>query len=389
MFPTTLHYIDYHHDEGSTETEVYRLLSEWRYLLYIKKEEYHHDEDMSVEDLKIVNIVRNRLLKYFNRTKVPCVTDQCEIGIDGVYYSLCNKKEIEEVLLKNEGKEAVVKVVAGFNFTGKVEIFEGEQCGMIVRANGNQGSLFDKVWKPDNFDKTLSQMYNYKFLVSPRHNVYLPLIDKMRTTSFSGLFEIHITVKYSTGLDQNHFKQICQNNEVKPVLIELPVGQNPTQMMTASFHNGRLVEAHKKAFLLSHVFIKAGYDIQRTKIEAMCSTSGVPLTDEDANLKMSKANYFEFHLKLELTTQQLPSLEKICKSHNAHLSKNAFKTNNDGNQERFVTLRMYGVGKDTALKKLGACELELQQSGFNITTKQREFSVYDSNVQLDKGWINV
>jgi len=239
-------------------------------------------------------------------------------------------------------------------------------------------------------------MFPYKFLVSPRHKVYLKLIDKMRPTSFYGLFEIHITVNYlPRDTEQTHFKAICKKSAVKPVLIELPSGQHPNQLMTSSFHHGSLLDTHMKAFSISQIFIREGYDIQRSKIEAMCSTTGVPLTDEDSNL-MSKANYFEFHIKLELLPEQISPLQKICQTYKAHLSKNAFKTttpattttNNNETHHRFVTLRLFRVGKNTALGQFDACVSALEQEGFKIVTKQREYSVYDSNVLLDIGWIN-
>jgi len=199
-----------------------------------------------------------------------------------------------------------------------------------------------------------------------------------------------VTVRtQSNKTQQQTFKQICDQLHAKPVLIELPNGEFPSQMMTASYFKGDMYKAHLEAFRLSHCFIKEGFEILRTKIEAMCSTQGVPETEEDAE-KMSRSNYFEFHIKLDLShhqTSNLSQLNHICSTHNAHLSRNAFKVTETGNQERFVTMRMYFIGKKTAMARYEACLAALSQGGFNITSKQREYAVYDSNVGLDAGWI--
>jgi len=81
-------------------------------------------------------------------------------------------------------------------------------------------------------------------------------------------------------------------------------------------------------------------------------------------------------------------LEKICQTHKAHLSTNAFKITDNGTQHRFVTLRLFRVGKNTALRQFDDCISAIEQAGYKVVTKQREYAVYDSNVLLDVGWIN-
>jgi len=67
--------------------------------------------------------------------------------------------------------------------------------------------------------------------------------------------------------------------------------------------------------------------------------------------------------------------------------KNAFKLIENGNQLRFVTMRMYFVGKSTAMALFDSCVTALEKNGFKVITRQREYSVYDSNVNLDAGWM--
>ncbi len=141
----------------------------------------------------------------------------------------------------------------------------------------------------------------------------------------------------------------------------------------------------------------------------MVSNKGVPQTDEEAKT-LSPDNYFEFHLKLQLPTTIDPTnnnnnnnnnmnnttllnnsndtiiaptfstieemyslLKSICQQHQAHLSSNAFKRVNASNGEntvtyihKFVTQRMYGIGKQTALQRFEDCINTLKQNGFLV-----------------------
>jgi hypothetical protein len=137
----------------------------------------------------------------------------------------------------------------------------------------------------------------------------------------------------------------------------------------------------------------------------MASNKGIPESDEDCKI-FPKENYFEFHIKLDLgdkdpelsnvrtTLQQstdsisqtlLETLNIICKKHNAHLSRSGLK--HATKHVRFVTLRYYSIGKNTAFERLGKCIGDLEQFKFKIDSVQREYAVFDSNVNLDSGWI--
>ncbi len=105
------------------------------------------------------------------------------------------------------------------------------------------------------------------------------------------------------------------------------------------------------------------------------------------------------------------ALNKLCQEHDAHLSMNALKRFEDGKTQRFVTQRMYvhmhsplafrhsytsallhgeryDIGKVVAEQRFNACLAALEAAGFEIVAKLREYSIYDSNVKLDTGWID-
>uniref|UniRef100_A0A6B2LC49 Uncharacterized protein n=1 Tax=Arcella intermedia TaxID=1963864 RepID=A0A6B2LC49_9EUKA len=284
-----------------------------------------------------------------------------------------------------------IEVLLCLAHNGTHKVFRGLSSGYLVSPRG-EGNTFEKMWRPLDYPKTIAQMASYKFLVSPRLGPYTQLVNYLRPACYRGLFETHITVKTDLQKDPHQiqkFKDLCTNIQVKPVLIELPNGVNPTQMMTASYSTGPIDEVLPGAYKLSQYFIKHDFDIQRTKIEAMCSTEGVPVTDQEA-LLLPHTNYFEFHIKVGLNPDQLAHMEQIsslCHEHNAHLSKNSFKVMLSGVEERFITLRIYKKGKANALEAFNRCVSAIQQKGYKILTTQREYSVFDSNVQLDSGWI--
>src|SRR5687767_7464620 len=63
-----------------------------------------------------------------------------------------------------------------------------------------------------------------------------------------GLFECHVTVENKSHDGQNKFVEICQQLKLKPVLIELPEGEFPLQLMSSSYHRGTF-EVAKKGLL--------------------------------------------------------------------------------------------------------------------------------------------
>ena len=74
-------------------------------------------------------------------------------------------------------------------------------------------------------------------------------------------------------------------------------------------------------------------------------------------------------------------------AHGAHLSKNARKLRSDGQAERFVTLRVYGAGRRSADDKFAALLAELEATGLPLGQRIREYTVYDSDVGVDRGWL--
>ena len=206
--------------------------------------------------------------------------------------------------------------------------------------------------------------------------------------SYRGTFEAHITVSAVNSAFKEKFHQICQNLNVKCVFIELPLGATRSQPMTASYHHGTLKDVLQQINQIAQNIVNADFEITRIKIEAMVSNQDIPISNIEAQ-KLPPSNYFEFHVKAILSADEnLEVLRKYCLQHKAHLSANAFKKLVDGKQQRFITMRVYGVGYKSAQQRFDNLLLHLKAKGYKLSQQQREYTVYDNNSNLDAGWIN-
>jgi hypothetical protein len=206
--------------------------------------------------------------------------------------------------------------------------------------------------------------------------------------SYFGTFESHVTVRAESPERVKRFRDLCREQGLKCILIELSRGQYHSQPMTAVHHQGSLEDAVAEARAIAECLGSNGFEVTRVKVEADPTTSGVPRTDEEA-ARLAAANYFEFHLLVTLTRlSDLPALSRLCAEHNAHLSMNAFKQAAGEETERFVTMRLKGMGGARAAilfdKLAGAIEL----AGYQPSKRVHEYVVYDTNLTLDDGWMN-
>lgn len=201
-------------------------------------------------------------------------------------------------------------------------------------------------------------------------------------------FEAHITVSAAAGLDPRAFADTCERLGVKAVVIELPRGDTPHQPMTASYHRGSLADALAEARALAAKLTAAGHTVSRIKLEAVgANNDEVPETDEAARAAPAD-RYFEYHAKLLLARDaDTTDIVGACERHTAHLSRNARNVRDDGIAERFVTMRVYGVGRPAAERRFDALVADLCALGLDLGQLIREYTVYDSNVDVDRGWL--
>lgn len=201
-----------------------------------------------------------------------------------------------------------------------------------------------------------------------------------------GAFEAHVTVRAAAG-EIPLFRAACEALGVKCVLIELPAGAVSSQPMTASAHRGTLQSVLDEVDAQARELAARGFEVIRRKIEALPGNGEIPLTDEEAARRPN--GYFEYHVKVCLPEGDLEARSAVAAAVapiGARLSRNANARRRPGEEDRFVTLRVAGVGQEAAearfLELLGA----VSALPYPIRSRVREYSVYDSDLQVDRGW---
>jgi hypothetical protein len=204
--------------------------------------------------------------------------------------------------------------------------------------------------------------------------------------NYRGNFELHITVRADGSLDA--FRAWCEAEGCKCVRIVLARGVQVEQpMATWRRYDTVLPHVLAAATLRAQGLERAGLAVVRVKIEADPSNDDVPATDADALLQPS-GNYFEHHVKLRReAVAGCESLLSVCLDHAAHLSRNAWRQPAQGLEERFVTLRSYRMGRSRSEQQLYSLLAALKGMSEEIIDVESEYTVHDSNLALDAGWL--
>ncbi len=204
--------------------------------------------------------------------------------------------------------------------------------------------------------------------------------------NYRGNFEVHLTVRAIGTLDA--FRAWCEVARCKCVRIVLARGAQVEQPMATWRRDHTvlpdvLAEATERAQDLE----RAGVAVVRVKIEADPANDDVPATDRAALLQPS-CNYFEHHVKLSRKAAAgCELLLRVCLDHAAHLSRNAWREPAEGFEERFVTLRSYRMGRSASEQRLQRLLAALEGAGEQIIDVESEYTVHDSNLALDAGWL--
>jgi hypothetical protein len=238
------------------------------------------------------------------------------------------------------------------------------------------------LWIPDGFERTLSELKSSKYVVNMRLLPFLSLGAELRGTGFEGVFESHVTV---AACDEAAFAKTCDELAVKALFISLPQGKTPRQPMTGAHHRGPLREIMLVVHELARDLVKAGFEVIRTKIEAVGPHRDLPQSDAEAQAAPS-SNYFEHHAKIVLpSTEREPAIAAAFAELGAYLSRGAPR--NDGVEQRFVTLRSWGLGQASADARFDRVLALAAELGLPLRNRLREYTVYDSALDVDAGWM--
>lgn len=194
---------------------------------------------------------------------------------------------------------------------------------------------------------------------------------------YAGEFELHLT---GSEWQVDELAAFAEQYQLKFTHIELQRGEMPSQPMLTIGASGTIDEVRAAAESWRARMLQADLYVVRVKIEAAPWNEGVPQTDDEADPE----RYFEHHVKLLLPAKWHVAVFTTVERHNAHVSRNARRVREDYKEERFVTQRCFGVGRETAKAQLKALLEDLKQ--FEVLEIEEEYVVDDDALHVDKGW---
>lgn len=204
---------------------------------------------------------------------------------------------------------------------------------------------------------------------------------------FKGELETHITVSLAAPQTIEQLQEWSRIHGLKCIQIVLDRGETVSQPMVSRRAFSTFSKELKKADELKDILSANGFPVIRIKIEIPPTNEGVPHSQNET--KDNANSYFENHIKLLLdTVSDKSGLEKIAERHSAHLSRNALRKRKDGFEERFVTQRCWSVGRIEAFDQFNVLLNELLNSNYTVLETENEYVIYDSNLEIDKGWIS-
>eukprot|EP00455_Lapot_gusevi_P041962 TRINITY_DN4927_c0_g1_i1.p1 TRINITY_DN4927_c0_g1~~TRINITY_DN4927_c0_g1_i1.p1 ORF type:complete len:436 (-),score=191.53 TRINITY_DN4927_c0_g1_i1:140-1351(-) len=292
------------------------------------------------------------------------------------------------------GLTGVMCVAVAYTANGEeIHLYDSKIGGTVVEARGASEDALDTIWQVEGYTKTLAELGEHCCF---QNEPYLQVASLLRQHVFNGVMEIHIFVLPLNPSEemQAQFKEDCKNNNMKACNLRLDFLRHGyvAVLMSSRYVMGTMDKVWRETFHDARVLARLGYDVCRTKIEATASITGVPATTEEA-LRLPNFTYFEFHMIFTKEDGETPTAEDVervkviakrCESDwnmCIPLSANAFLTH------RFVNMRTYRMGRDTAIPQLDLLGSILVEAGYKVPRYIREFGVYDSKVEIDCGWL--
>lgn len=190
-------------------------------------------------------------------------------------------------------------------------------------------------------------------------------------------FEIHLTTGNLTIDRKNVFLELCEEQKVKPLMIELAKGKYIHQPMISKVLLANNIDAVLTASeILAMALVRKQFKVERLKIEVPAENFGL---FQEYNPAFQK--YFEWHGKVDYIRTEL--LIEMCCKHNAHLSMNALSNQHD---KRYITLREYGSKQEFDQRIVHLIDA-LQMGNWTLFKQESEYCIYDNNDYLDTNWL--
>lgn len=229
--------------------------------------------------------------------------------------------------------------------------------------------------------QALGEIKSSFFAVHPRLKPLLNLASTLHPSPCGrALYEVHATVEVPSQSQGGiaSFREGCAACSVKAVVGYSESSDLPTRATTSSYVRGTLRQAHYAAFRLAMRLMEMGFTVERIKVEAELSNVGVPVTDCDA-AALSPHSYFECQCKLWLArTSDFDALIALLQPHGARLSRHSLWHAPGSLLDRYVSLRLYDLGRDAALVRMDDLVSDLEGAGYFVVRNTRKYVVYDS-----------
>ncbi|GAB3163289.1 hypothetical protein GCM10027059_17490 [Myceligenerans halotolerans] len=200
---------------------------------------------------------------------------------------------------------------------------------------------------------------------------------------YEGALEIHLTVDSWVA---DRLDVFAGERGIKVSRIELDHGEVRSQPMLTVELTGSLDDAEQRVAQLRRELAAAGLRVVRVKVETAPWNRDVPVADEQAHEDL----YFEHHVKVRLPAGDVArrlEITTVAREHDARVSRNARRVLDDGSEERFVTQRCFGVGRQASRPRLDALVSALDEREFEVLEVEEEYVVVDDNLGLDPGWM--
>lgn len=173
----------------------------------------------------------------------------------------------------------------------------------------------------------------------------------------------------------------AESNGLKFTHILLPSGRFHSQPMLTYWHTGSLEDQLSRADQIREDLIRIGAEVTRVKVE-------IGLDDADAPQQAANGGYFEHHAKVLIGPEQfIDDLKDTVARYDGRLSRNARRVRSDQSIERFVTLRRYEGTAHSAKDQRQQLTQAIMDAGFTVLEIEDEYVLFDSNLQLDVGWM--
>ncbi|WP_397570287.1 hypothetical protein [Schlesneria sp. T3-172] len=156
--------------------------------------------------------------------------------------------------------------------------------------------------------------------------------------------------------------------------------------MITFWGQGAVEEQLRVAAQVGQEIARWGLSVVRVKVETGIEGDEVPECTSEACDRLTQ--YFEHHIKVVLSDfEAVDLLRQRAAERGARLSQNIRRQRADGTAERFVTQRVFGLGRVDASSILNQLLERLRESGFCIAEVEQEYVVFDSNLAVDSGWL--